>query len=265
MDRFPLRSLGASAGRMVGMVLLFLAMQCLCMLMAVWTGGGASFLELPASRSALWMLLSSLLTIIFFPLLSWVKPADFCFNSREWPIYIWAVAWMLSAILPANLLSEALGLDNLLEEQMLAWMHTPWGVLNIVLAAPLAEELIFRAGFIGTMRSRGCSARCAVVVSALLFGLIHGNPAQMPVAFLLGLMLGYVYVRGGSLWPCWFAHAANNLVGVLTAWLAGDSPSTLVDTLGGVWPSVLCTLLSLLLFISIGMHIRRRHSVTFSD
>lgn len=257
MDGLSLRILGFSVARMAGMVLLFLLLQGLCMLMAVWMGGGVSFLELPASLSALWMLLASLLTVIFFRLLSWVKPIDFRFNSREWPIYIWAVAWMLSAILPANLVSEALGLDNLLEEQMLAWMHTPWGVLNIVLAAPLAEELIFRAGFIGTMRSHGYSMCAAVLVSALLFGLVHGNPAQMPVAFLLGLMLGYVYVRSGSLWPCWLAHATNNLVGVLTAWSSGESSSSLVDTLGGPWLSVLWTLLSLLLFIGIGCFLCR--------
>ncbi len=76
-------------------------------------------------------------------------------------------------------------------------------------------------------------------------------------------MLGYLYLHSRSLWPGWFAHATNNLIGVLTAWGAGDEVSvSLTDTLGGPWPTVAALSLSLLLFVVLFFCIRRFYSVS---
>lgn len=83
------------------------------------------------------------------------------------------------------------------------------GVVLAVIIAPLTEELLFRGlilrGLLGRWRPWA-----AVVTSALLFALMHLNPAQMPVAFLLGLVLGWAYVRTRSLGLCMLGHAINN-------------------------------------------------------
>lgn len=243
--------------------MLFFAIQFGCIRVASLFGGDTSFIELPPSVSAFWLLVSSVLTVAFFGLFSWVRPIDLHWGYWSWKGYACAVTWMLSAILPVNFLTEAMQLDNTLEQQFLAWMRTPWGVLNIVLAAPLAEEVVFRAGLLGTMLRSGCSGGGAMVFSALLFAVFHGNPAQIPVAFLLGLMLGYLYLHSRSLWPGWFAHAANNLIGVLTAWRAEDDVSvSLTDMLGGPWPTAAVLSLSLLLFVVIFFCIRRFYSVS---
>ncbi|MCM1108202.1 MAG: CPBP family intramembrane metalloprotease [Clostridium sp.] len=232
----------------VEMVVVFLAIQLGCTLLASQLSGGVPFFELPSSRTAFWMAASSVITVFCFYFLSWIGKADF--GRGDWSCrgYLLAAGWMITAILPVNLLVEVLEIDNAFEKQFIAWMHTPWGVLNIVLLAPLAEEVVFRAGVIGALRRSGCRGNAAVVVSALLFGVVHGNWAQGIVAFLLGLMLGFIYLRGRSIWPAWMAHVINNAVGVLTA-LSGSSQSSLTEIMGGRGMAIAASLISLCLFV----------------
>ena len=59
--------------------------------------------------------------------------------------------------------------------------------------APVSEELIFRGYILQTLRPYG--KKFAIVLSAFLFGIFHGNLLQTPYAFLMGLVLGYVTVE----------------------------------------------------------------------
>ncbi len=91
-----------------------------------------------------------------------------------------------------------------------ALVGTGWqGPFLAVVVAPITEELVFRGlilrGFLGRWRPA-----LAITVSAFLFGVMHMNFAQFPVAFLLGLVLGWVYVRTRSLGLCMAGHALNN-------------------------------------------------------
>ena len=70
-------------------------------------------------------------------------------------------------------------------------------VLFMVVLAPCLEELLFRRVLIDRMRVYG--QRLAVVLSALMFGLFHGNFSQFFYAFALGLVFGYVYLRTNRL------------------------------------------------------------------
>lgn len=60
---------------------------------------------------------------------------------------------------------------------------------------------------------RGYGEKLAVIVSALLFGLFHANLSQLFYAFLLGLLLGYVYLRTGKLRYSIALHMLFNLLG----------------------------------------------------
>jgi hypothetical protein len=75
--------------------------------------------------------------------------------------------------------------------------------------APIVEELIFR-GVIFSGFQRIYPAYLAIFFSALLFGLFHLNPWQLGPTFLLGLLLGYVRLRTGSLLATIFTHALHN-------------------------------------------------------
>lgn len=89
-------------------------------------------------------------------------------------------------------------------------------LLNLVMYAvlpALVEELVFRGWFLAALQPGG--ERRALVLSALLFGLAHGNLTQMPFAFLLGLLFGWLYLRTGRLWPSVIVHFLNNSLSVV--------------------------------------------------
>ena len=75
--------------------------------------------------------------------------------------------------------------------------------------APLSEELIFRGYILRSLRPYG--KRFAILGSALLFGLFHGNLLQACYAILVGLVLGYVTVEYSIVWAIGI-HVFNNLV-----------------------------------------------------
>ena len=75
--------------------------------------------------------------------------------------------------------------------------------------APVWEELLFRGYVLRTLRPFG--KRFAILCSALLFGLFHGNLLQTPYAVIMGLILGYVTVEYSILWSV-LLHMFNNLV-----------------------------------------------------
>ena len=75
--------------------------------------------------------------------------------------------------------------------------------------APIGEELLFRGFLLRSLRPYG--KRFAVLGSALLFGLFHGNLLQAPYALVVGLVLGYVAVEYSIVWSA-AVHMFNNLV-----------------------------------------------------
>lgn len=86
-------------------------------------------------------------------------------------------------------------------------------VLSTVLVPALVEEFSCRGIMFGMLEKYGQAF--AIIVSSAIFGLIHGNFEQMPFAFLVGLVLGLIRVKTGSLWICCLVHAFNNFISVL--------------------------------------------------
>lgn len=91
-------------------------------------------------------------------------------------------------------------------------MMDSWiGILNICLLAPVMEELVFR-GAITRELLRRYRPWVAIVISGFFFGLIHFNPVQSVFAFLLGILLAWLYWRTRSLVPCIVYHVLNNSI-----------------------------------------------------
>lgn len=92
--------------------------------------------------------------------------------------------------------------------------------LYVGIAAPIAEELLCRGLILRTLMPFG--KRFAVFCSAFLFAIFHGNILQTPVAFLVGLVLGYTAAEHSIGWAI-VLHMVNNLVlGQLLPWLFPD-------------------------------------------
>lgn len=77
------------------------------------------------------------------------------------------------------------------------------------LFAPVVEEIVFRGLVMRGLEKYG--KWFAIVASSVLFGLFHGNPAQSPYAFAVGLVMGYVAMEYNLLWAM-VMHMINNLV-----------------------------------------------------
>ncbi|MBR4163739.1 MAG: CPBP family intramembrane metalloprotease [Solobacterium sp.] len=84
-------------------------------------------------------------------------------------------------------------------------------ILFMVILAPFIEEYIFRKQLIDKMHVHG--GKMAVLTSALMFGLFHGNTSQMFYAFFLGLLFGYVYLKTGRLRYTVILHMLINFMG----------------------------------------------------
>ena len=83
-----------------------------------------------------------------------------------------------------------------------------------VAVAPIAEEVFFR-GFIFAGISKRFGYAWGIVLSALLFSIAHMQLGAFLPIFILGLLLTWLYVKTGSIWPCIFTHFAYNSIAFL--------------------------------------------------
>lgn len=86
--------------------------------------------------------------------------------------------------------------------------------LAVVLMAPIVEELLCRAVCIGQF-SRLIPKWVALLVSSLIFGVMHGNLIQGTYAFVCGLILGLIYLRYGSVTASILFHMGFNAASYL--------------------------------------------------
>lgn len=86
-----------------------------------------------------------------------------------------------------------------------------FSILSVVIIAPILEEIVFR-GIILQGFLKNYSITKAIIITAVLFGLFHGNIVQTPLVILLGIVLGVIYIKTGSLFMCIAGHALNNFI-----------------------------------------------------
>ena len=105
--------------------------------------------------------------------------------------------------------------------------------------APITEEILFRGVIQRTLMPWG--KRFAILCSAFVFGIFHGNLLQTPFAFVVGLVLGYVACEYNIVWAM-ILHMVNNLVlgdtlyriGELIGPYAGDYITSVILLLAGI-------------------------------
>ncbi|MCI7768513.1 MAG: CPBP family intramembrane metalloprotease [Oscillospiraceae bacterium] len=81
--------------------------------------------------------------------------------------------------------------------------------LYMVIAGPILEELLFRGAALNLLAP--VDRKFALIASSLLFGLMHCNFNQIFNGFLLGLILGYIALKSGSIIPSIIMHMLLNL------------------------------------------------------
>lgn len=110
-------------------------------------------------------------------------------------------------------------------------------ILQTAAIPALVEELAFRGIALGVLRPYG--DRFAILVSSLMFGLLHGNFIQIPFAFCVGLIMAYTVVRTGSIVPAVIIHFINNGMSCLLSYVGvpADQEKATIFTLClyGIW------------------------------
>lgn len=108
-------------------------------------------------------------------------------------------------------------------------------LLGTGIVTPILEELTFRYGICGTMGRKNVTV--ALIVSSIVFGLVHGNPIQIVYATILGLMFGWSYLKGKNIWYAAAMHIAVN------------SSTIMVAFTGLVWLHAIWAILGIILIL----------------
>lgn len=131
----------------------------------------------------------------------------------------WAVPlmWAAEKLFPKSLV-ERFSSARLFERQ--TGVELVLLISGVTLAAPFCEEFLYR-GLVQPGLSRRVTMARSLVVTSLLFSLMHFDPVGFLARFELGLVFGLLAWRGGSIWPAIGAHAANNLISVVVFFIVG--------------------------------------------
>lgn len=114
--------------------------------------------------------------------------------------------------------SIVLGLSDRFATLFEGMAHSSYAIPVLAIVGPLAEELCFRYGIAGSIlrgQKKNGSIWVPILVSAILFGIVHFNPAQSLAAVTIGIFFGWLYVRTGSLWPSLVCHMLNNFITII--------------------------------------------------
>lgn len=156
---------------------------------------------------------------------------------RKVPAAVLVVAGLMTPFLGilieplATLVPMPAELEALLEEYIRKLARPDLiGVLSLVVLPALLEEILFR-GIILEGMLRRYRPGVAIFWSALLFGIVHFNPAQFVTGLLIGLFMGWLYWKTRSLWPGILIHAINNALALWTV-VTWDAQTATPDLLG---------------------------------
>lgn len=191
------------------------------------------------------MLVFNAAVLLVFLLAKWCVLSPNYLRTRPWGVFFWSVLAALGAIIPSIWLQEQMpALPNIMSNQFDMIMGNPLGYVVIGLLAPFVEELVFRGAILRSLLQWTPRHWLAIAISALFFALIHANPAQMPHAFTIGLLLGWMYYRTGSIIPGIIYHWVNNSVAFVMYNMMPDPDIPLVVFFNGSEQAVMIALLS---------------------
>jgi membrane protease YdiL (CAAX protease family) len=124
--------------------------------------------------------------------------------------YLWFMVLFVFLIAPLNKLIVGDERQKLVEEivNRPELLRSAGFLLLVCVAVPLLEEFLFR-GILYTGLRAWVDARVAILFSGVIFGVLHGVSAAIPIA-CFGFFLGYVRERSASLLPAVLVHMVHN-------------------------------------------------------
>lgn len=121
------------------------------------------------------------------------------------------------------------------------------GIINIIIMAPLCEEIFFR-GFIFSKLNRIHKPVIAILLSSLFFSLLHGTFVQQSTVWVNGIAYAYFYYKTGNIRLSILAHFLNNLICLIPLVLFYFNIEGYFSPIGLVFDSVLQFIISYIVF-----------------
>ena len=170
-----------------------------------------------------------------------------------------SIPLIVAGMLFINLCSEFLGLPDLMQDTFLGMSRNVFGIISINIMAPLVEELLFRGAIQGYMLRKGMKPLNAILIASAIFGIVHMNPIQIPFAFAIGLIFGWLYYRTGSVVPGIIGHFINNSIACLQmATLTEEEFNTKTIEWLGAGPTYALFAISLAVMIGMFLYLKKR-------
>lgn len=137
---------------------------------------------------------------------------------------IWLLSWLNLQIPMPDFLAELERQQNdLIEGFLKSDFNLALALFHVAMVPAVCEEILYR-GFVLNMLRRTKAIWTAILISGIIFGLYHLRLSQVVPLALIGIFLGWITVRSGSLIPAMVAHLINNSFSVIVVRLAPDSP-----------------------------------------
>ncbi|MHA6697807.1 CPBP family intramembrane glutamic endopeptidase [Chryseobacterium sp. A321] len=158
------------------------------------------------------------------------KKLSFNFSTKNVSTYLLIFPLMLGMMFIAEYFTELIPTTGPVFGELYEWFSQLMQMLSedpltmIVMAvvmAPIFEEIVFRGIIQKGLQKGGLSPITSIWISAIFFGIIHGNPWQFVGAVLLGYVLGLVYYRTKSLLMPILLHAFNNALSSILIMYSG--------------------------------------------
>ncbi len=124
-------------------------------------------------------------------------------------------------------------------------------ILAMAVTPALVEEFSMRGAVMGSAKKFG--EEFAVISSAIIFALIHGNFVQIPFAFIMGLVIGWAVIKTGSIWTGISIHFINNAVSVALDRINDSISSVIVQSGIAIYYFAVC-----ILFFFIGLYLIKK-------
>ena len=229
-------------------IIIFIVVQIIVMYagVGIWAGikgeGYQATLQAISSGSnpiltALTSAFSNVITLVIFLKTKWTPLTRDYLLSKPWATLLWVALFTLGTIIPLEFIYEQIGIemDENTEQIFASLMKEPWGYVAIGVLAPFAEEVVFRGAILRTLLGVMSKKNhwVAIMISAAIFGVVHANLAQFINALLMGLLLGWMYYRTGSLVPGILLHWVNNTMAYVLSNIMPQSDGKLIDLFHG--------------------------------
>lgn len=186
-------------------------------------GFTAALMELLMKYAVLLQTIAALAAIFFLVRMYFndYKRRRFVFNKKsvKRPYWLLLIPAGVFASLAGNMLMNVSELAEMSEsfqesEQLLFSGPFIIQIVGIGIIIPICEELIYR-GLIYMRMRQYLNVNLAIVVSALIFGIVHGNIVQGIYAFLIGILFAYAYEKYGSLKAPVILHISANILSLI--------------------------------------------------